>query len=1198
MFDIHSPQNKPDLTQLGGFDEPLKSESHRRLIWLQFVENQLAGLKTSTFLALGTVTLFAYIGQITLALPWFLVTMSLFAASYVYFKKSISKATPSPASQNKVAALMFAYGACWAWLCFQIDATGVEDHRLIATVSAIVIYLAILTDQSAIRRFAVIGVAPTALTAAYLILTAQGKPNLLMLGVVCLTLGALAHYSNLLLSYIQRMQTSEIQSRLLLDRVTRASSTIRLALEAGHSCVLEIDFGRLVVENSHGVELIFGDGFDPAIILDARKTPICREYRRACSRLLHDLANGKSEAQGEFALIRTDGQKRFIHVSGRNNVAHEKHCCILVADVTDSVAEREALRLAKSERETAFEDHANLVEKVGTCVWGINFEKKEVVGGDRFGRIYGFTPTFDQVTGRDLTYIAQEECDTFSVVMTRCLKTGEPELVESKFRGPDGRVHLTRTLVSVFSNATGGIGRVLYATTDLTAELEKAGLLSQAIAKAEQQTTMLEMALITAKGVTFEVDFANKKLIIDHASEQIWDQELSFEDGMAGLFAIEEDRAHAVSESQAAFDRGYFLEPIIYRANRKDSQLRWVQAIGHYHRDDSGQNASMTCIAFDVTDREVAARDLQKSKIDAEENTKKLQLALATANGVTIEFNLSTGQIICEHDIAEMWGFEGTMADVIAGLHVHADDRQAYLDCVRLALKRGRYEAPIVHRVARKDGCEMWVQSVGFIKLNTAGRATSFTQIVFDVTEREVIAREMEAAKNQAESSANRLDFALASNNSFVVELDHVNQVVYGAERGATLLNRVPTLRDFYDFSWVHPDHVDRIRGITIGNKTTGGPITVEFPVAPEFGDGRWLEVRNVTTRDETGRSLRSVMLWTDVTERKKAILDFEASLEKAQDSLIARRTLLAAIGATHGFEFDVDEHVASNTAKVSAPGSGLESLHMRLGSILAEIDARDASLTEAVYALEQAKQGAESASLSKSQFLANMSHELRTPLNAVIGYAEIIEEDLEIEGQVQSMKDARKIRSAAKHLLALINEILDLSKIEAGKMELSPIHTDLDALVHDVHTMTSQLALEKNNELIIDVSQLGTAAIDDTKMRQCLFNLLSNACKFTQGGTVRLEGRRDGDTLNFLVQDSGIGMSQEQIGKLFQPFVQADSSTTRKFGGTGLGLMITRELARLMGGDVTVTSILGIGSTFVLSMKINAEMDLRTIAA
>jgi PAS domain S-box-containing protein len=1185
----------PELGRTGVTQDTKANYSTRTL----FAQNQLRGTISSALIVLAIFGLFAYSGKAKLAIPWFVSMSAFLIYSFVLSRSLLSKTNMKNFEPSKIAALMFVYGCCWAWLPFVIDASQLPNARLLATVAAIVTYLAVLIDQSAIRRIALPCALPSGLSFGYLVITANGRPTLFLVGVALVCIVALGYYSNILLKYIQRMQSSERQSRQLLGRMTAAGNTIGLALEAGQSCVLEIDFDRLIVENSHGVEEVFGNGFNPNTILDAHKTPICREHRRACSRLINDLASGVEEAHGEFALIRSDGEKRFIHVAGRNNNVGDKRCCILVADVTKTVAEREALQNAKSEREAAFEDYANLVEKVGTCVWGLDFEKNELIGGDRFAKIFGFTPTLEQVTGKDTTYLAQADADEFKRVIVRCRTTGKSELIESKFSGPDGRVHLTRTLVSAFPCPKGSLGKVVYATTNLTAEHEKAIQLSSAIANAKQQTAMLEMALFTAKGVTFEVDYVNKKLILDNTSEQIWDGEISYTEAMQGAFAVEADRARVLSDTQAAFDRGYFLEPAIYRANRKDGALRWVQAIGHFQHDSNGRIASMTCIAFDVTEREVAARDLQKSKIDAEENTEKLRLALATANGVTVEFNLATGEILCDHDVKELWGFEGDMADIVAGRHVHEDDRAHYLETLQRALKLGRYEAPIVHRVARADGVEMWVQSVGFIKLNKAGRAKSFTQIVFDVTEREVNAREMEAAKIQAESSANRLDFALSNNKSFVVELDHVTKQVHGAERAISILGKLPTLQDFYDFVLVHPDHIERIRTITINSAGSDGPIMVEFPMAPQFGEGRWMEVRNVTTRDKSGGSLRSVMLWSDVTERKKAMIDFEASLEKAQDSLIARRTLLAAIGATHGFEFDVDEHVASNTAKLNiTAGAGLETLHTRLGSILAEIDARDASLTEAVYALEQSKQGAEAASLSKSQFLANMSHELRTPLNAVIGYAEILEEDLESEGHDQSVKDARKIRSAARHLLALINEILDLSKIEAGKMELSPIQTDLNALVHEVHTMSAQLASEKNNELIIDVADLGFADIDDTKMRQCLFNLLSNACKFTQGGTVRLEGKRIGNNLQFLIQDTGIGMSQEQIGKLFQPFVQADNSTTRKFGGTGLGLMITRELARLMGGDVTVTSILGIGSTFVLTMRVGVSTQNEVQAA
>lgn len=239
---------------------------------------------------------------------------------------------------------------------------------------------------------------------------------------------------------------------------------------------------------------------------------------------------------------------------------------------------------------------------------------------------------------------------------------------------------------------------------------------------------------------------------------------------------------------------------------------------------------------------------------------------------------------------------------------------------------------------------------------------------------------------------------------------------------------------------------------------------------------------------------------------------------------------------------------------------------------------------------LSEAKEIAEASSLAKSQFLANMSHDLRTPLNTIIGYSEMLTEEAQDQGHQNYVQDLERIRNSGKHLLSLINEILDLSKIEAGKMDLFLEDFELESLLKSVVDSLAPVVATNKNQLLLQFGQHGIVMhTDQTKLRQVLLNLLSNACKFTNQGTITLDVAlaASKNEVVLAVSDTGIGMTSEQLGRLFQPFTQGDASTTKKYGGTGLGLTISKHFVAMMGGSILVSSQPERGSTFTVHLPL-----------
>jgi signal transduction histidine kinase len=287
-----------------------------------------------------------------------------------------------------------------------------------------------------------------------------------------------------------------------------------------------------------------------------------------------------------------------------------------------------------------------------------------------------------------------------------------------------------------------------------------------------------------------------------------------------------------------------------------------------------------------------------------------------------------------------------------------------------------------------------------------------------------------------------------------------------------------------------------------------------------------------------------------------------------------------------------VEEWVAERLARHRA-ASGLEALHRSQGRWIRISERRTTDGgSVAVYAdvtdLQEARDQALQATEAKSQFLASMSHELRTPMNAIIGFTRLVMRRAKDVLPAQQYGNLEKILASANHLLALLNDVLDLSKIEAGKMAVLVERFEVAPLLGQVQAVVQPLIARNGNTLVVEgAPDLGAMTSDQTKLRQNLLNLLSNAAKFTKDGRITLAARRlarDGEEwLEFKVSDTGIGMTAEQLGKLFEAFSQAEASTARDYGGTGLGLAITRRYCRMLGGDITAVTAPGTGSTFTM---------------
>lgn len=687
-----------------------------------------------------------------------------------------------------------------------------------------------------------------------------------------------------------------------------------------------------------------------------------------------------------------------------------------------------------------------------------------------------------------------------------------------------------------------------------------------------------------------------------------------------------------------------------YRIQDMDGQYRWILDSAVGVRDEEGRVVRIVGGVSDISARKMAEERLRESE-------ERYSLVFEAAKEGIWEWHIPTNELWVSDRLNELLGFERGELDADTwAVRIHPEDKADFqeplLQCYRGEVDRIERE----YRQQAKDGSYRWLHDHAVAVRDDEGRVVRVIGAVGDVTDRR-------AAEARLRESEERYARAMNSINEAVFEWDIVTGEGFSSKMLNDMVG-VAHEKGVDPYMWaerVHEDDKPAFQAAMVDHlKGRADAFDIEFRYRTLDGEVRWARQRGRADRDKDGRAVRMTGVIGDITERKKIEEELEAAqsqlsgaldsisegfvLWDADDRLVMCNPVYRGYFAGHedlcqpGVAFadvlregaargiypnvpdDVDAWIETvNRWRTEGEGQAREQQLMGgvwlqitdhrikdggLVSVytdISELKKREAQLGDLVDNLAVARDEANQANVAKSRFLANMSHELRTPLNAIIGLTEMLVEDAEDDGMDDYLEPLDRIHKAGKHLLSLINDVLDLSKIEAGKMELHIEKFDLPTLVQDVANTGQTLAVANENELIVDCAEdIGQVSADLTRVRQILLNLVSNACKFTEKGEVRIKVRRAAgpgpERVEMAVADTGIGMTEEQVGKLFQEFTQADSSTTRKYGGTGLGLTITRRLARLMGGDVTVKSEQGKGTTFTASFL--AEVPPQTEAA